>query len=112
MSTIEAYSYQIKAYESNGDLIHGDYIFLNQIYIPTENLQYHFHNNFIVISNPQRENNLAYLKSHNINNNDKNAYYNDVGSDVVYDLNKVQLEKDFVTKLKQYNEIDKQKKNI
>ena len=109
MSTLQAYSYQIKAYESQGDWIHGDYIVLNQFYIPSENLQYHFHKQFLIIGNPQRENNVEYLKNNNLN---KSVSYTDDGGDAIYNLKEIELEAEFVTNLKKYNELDKQRKKL
>lgn len=106
--TINAYSYQIKAFESEGDFIHGDYIILNQFYIPSENLSYHFHQNFLIVNFQQQENYEEYLKVNNIN---KSISYDDE-QDKIYNLKEVKLKVEFVTKLKEYYELDKQRKKL
>ena len=105
--TIDAYFYQIKAFESEGDLIHGDYIILNQFYIPCENLLYHIHYNSIIIGEKEK-NYEEYLKLNNIN---KEISYEDEQNNI-YNLKEVKLKVEFVTKLKEYFELDKQKKKL
>jgi len=116
MST-KVYSYQIKAYESQGDWAHGDYVILNQFYIPSENLKYHFHQKFLIISNSNNNNNnnnvnnvnyVEYLKQKNKN---KKISYEDEG-DTIYNLKEVELKNDFIDKIKQYYELDKKRKEL
>ena len=115
--TINAYSYQIKAFESEGDFIHGDYVILNQFYIPSENLSYHFHQNFLIVNFQQQENYEEYLKVNNINksisyDDEQESYDDEDEQNKIYNLKEVKLKVEFVIKLKEYYELDKQRKKL
>lgn len=108
MTKLKAYSYIIKAFESEGDWIHDDYITIKQFYIPSENLTYNFYKQSLNTGNPIIENFIEYLKNKNMNL--ESISY--TKGDLIYNLTEIELEQDFVSKLKQFHELDKQRKKL
>ncbi len=106
-SLIDAYSFEVKAYESEGDLIHGDYIILNKVFIPSEKIEYHFHNIFLVVYEQTKENYIQYLNERNTN---KEISFEESGVDKIYNLKQIKLKSEYVEKLKKYYNIEKQRK--
>lgn len=108
---IDAYSFQVKAYESEGDFAHGDYIILNKVFIPSEKIEYHFHNIFLIVYEQTKENYIQYL-----NNTNKEISFEEYGggeesdSDKIYNLKQIKLKSEYVDKLKKYYNIEKQRK--
>jgi len=109
MSSVKAYSYQIKAYLSEGDWIHGDYIILTQFYIPSENLQYHFYENFVIFGSPIKDNNEEYL---HLKNKVLNETTDHNTKDNVYNLKQIEIKSEFIEKLKKYMDIEKSRKEL
>ena len=105
--TLVSYSYQIKAFESQGDFIHGDYIILEQFYIPSENLSYHVYNNSLIIIEKEK-NYEEYLKLNNINKKNFNDYDENHDHNKIFNLKECVLSKDKIDKIKQYFELNKQ----
>ena len=121
---IDAYSFQIKAYESESDLAHDDYIILDKVYIPKnirntdnsyfsgqpfENLEYHFYNNFLIIFEQTKENYVQYLSDNNVG---KQISYDDTDNNKIYNLKQIKLTQEYVNKLKQYYNLEKQRKTL
>ena len=121
-SLIDAYSFEVKAYESEGDLIHGDYIILNKVFIPSEKIEYHFHNIFLVVYEQTKENYIQYLNDSNTpqgllgstssieRNTNKEISFEESGVDKIYNLKQIKLKSEYVEKLKKYYKIEKQRK--
>ena len=109
--TLLAYSYQIKAFESQGDFIHGDYIIIKQFYIPSENLLYHIYNNSLII-NEKEKNYEEYLKLNNINKKNFYDYNENYDHDKIFNLEECVLSKDKIDKIKQYFELNKQREKL
>ena len=119
---IDAYSFQVKAYESEGDFIHGDYIILNKVFIPSEKIEYHFHNIFLIVYEQTKENYIQYLNDSNTpigllgsthsieRNTNKEISFEEYGGDKIYNLKQIKLKSEYVDKLKKYYNIDKQRK--
>ena len=108
---IDAYSFRVKAYESIGDFAHGDYVVLNKVFVPSEKIEYHFYNNFLIIYEQTTDNYIQYL---NDSNTDKDISYQEESEESsdnkIYNLKQIQLKSQYVQKLKQYYNLDKQRK--
>jgi hypothetical protein len=109
MSAVKAYSYQIMSYLSEGDWVHGDYIILTQFYIPSENLQYHFHQNYVIIGSPIKYNNEEDL---HLKNKIFNGGVSECNKGNIYNLKQIELKPEFIEKLKKYMVIEKSRKEL
>ena len=112
VKNITAYTFQKKAYESQGDYAHGDYIILNKTFIPSLKLEYHFYNNLLVMYEQSKSN---YIQSLTENNIDESLFLpkHNMGSadnDKIFMLRQINLDIEYIEKLKKYYEMDKERK--
>ena len=106
---INAYKFQVKAFESIGDMAHGDFIVMNKTFIPSINLEYHFYQNFLIIGEQSNLNYVQYLHDNNI---DKEISNEENEDNNIYNLKQIELDTEYVEKLKNYYELDKQRKRL
>ena len=105
---INAYTFKVKAYASEGDFIHNDFIVLDKIFIPSINLEYHFYQKFLIIDEQSKTNYVQYLVENNI---DDIVSYEST-KDKVYMLKQIELDIEYVEKIKKYYELEKQRKRL
>jgi hypothetical protein len=92
---IDGYIYNIKAYESQDDYIHDNYVICSRIYIPLKKIEVNIHKNNI---------NVICVKSNRLEElvKDKN----------IYNIQKVKLKKNFINNIMQYYKLQKQQQDI
>jgi len=105
---IKAYTFKVKAYASTGDFVHGDFIVIDKIFIPSINLEYHFYQKFLIIDEQSKTNYIQYLVENNI---DDIVSYEST-PDKVYMLKQIELDTEYVEKIKKYYEIEKQRQKL
>lgn len=105
---IIAYTYKVKAYVSEGDYAHDDYIIIDKTFIPSINLEFHFYQTFLIINEQTKINYVQYLIDNNI---DKEiSFETEKNKNKVHMLKQIELETEYVEKLKKYYELEKQRK--